>query len=55
MINTYKVQIRGAEISDLSTCPWASQNGNFTCPKKNHLPRLFLLNWYYALHVDLLS
>ena len=25
---------RGVEISDLSTCSWASQNGIFTCPKK---------------------
>ena len=42
---------RGVEISDLSTCPQASQNGNFTCPKKKSLAQTFLLNWYYMPYI----
>jgi hypothetical protein len=44
---------RGVEISDLSTCPRASQNGNFTCSKKvicpDFLPYIYTVCWCIEL------
>ena len=40
---------RGVEISDLSTCPGASQIGNFTCPKKKSLAQTFFVELVLCL------